>query len=68
MNREEFKIDFDAQIAKAVLLGVKTYTEIGQEFGVSHMYVIKVAKRHGLKRTVGKGSVAWKHKQIQKAS
>jgi hypothetical protein len=63
MNREEFKIDFDAQIAKTILLGVKTYNEIGQEFGVSHMYVIKIAKRHGLKRTVGKGSIAWKNKK-----
>jgi len=63
MNREEFKIDFDARIAKAIVLGVNTYTEIGQEFGVSHMYVIKIAKRHGLKRTVGKGSVAWKNKK-----
>ena len=65
MNREEFKIDFDAQIAKAIVLGVKTYTEIGREFGVSHVYVIKVAKRHGLKRRVGKGSPAW---QAQKVS
>ena len=63
MNREEFKIDFDTQIAKAIVLGVKTYTEIGQDFGVSHMYVIKVAKRHGLKRIVGKGSIAWKNKK-----
>ncbi len=63
MNRAEFKIEFDAAIAKAIVLGVKTFTEIGREFGVSHMYVIKIAKRHGLKRTVGKGSVAWKHKQ-----
>ena len=63
MNREEFKIEFDAAIAKAILLGVKTYTEIGREFGVSHVYVIKIAKRHGLKRTVGKGSVSWKNKK-----
>jgi hypothetical protein len=63
MNREEFKIEFDAQIAKAILAGVQTYTEIGAEFGVSHVYVIKIAKRHGLKRAVGKGSVAWKNEK-----
>jgi len=63
MNREEFKIDFDTRIAKTILAGVKTYTEIGAEFGVSHVYVIKIAKRHGFKRTVGKGSVAWKNKK-----
>ena len=63
MTKAELKLQLDNEIAKAILAGQKSYTEIGKEFGVWHGYVIAIARRNGFKRPVGKGSPCWKNRQ-----
>ena len=64
MNRQEFKLDFDNRMAKALMAETQTYDEVAAEFGVGRDYVMALIKRLGLKRrTAGKGSPAYRYKQ-----
>jgi hypothetical protein len=65
ITKAEYKLQLDPDIARAILAGVKTYEEIGKEFGVWHGYVINGARRNGIKRKAGRGSQAWKNRLLK---
>jgi len=66
MNIVEFRIEQEATLAKDLLAGIKTYEEIRLEYKVSPNRIVEVAKKYKIKRATGKGSVAWKNKQVPK--
>lgn len=67
MNISAFRIEQEAALAKDLLAGIKTYEQIRLEYQVSPNRICEIAKKYRIKRSVGKGSIAWKNKQAQKA-
>ena len=66
MNKKEFMVQLENEIATALVAGAKTHEEIAQEFGVTAKTVQLIGKRRKILRKRGMGSPAWKFKQAQK--
>jgi hypothetical protein len=68
MNKKEFKVQFENEVATALIAGTKTYTELAVEFGISEMSVYLIAKARKIRRKRGLGSSAAKFKRQQQAA
>jgi hypothetical protein len=69
MNKKQMKIELEIAIAKTLITDLhKTHDQIAENFGVGAPYVRKIAKRNSIIRKRGRGSPAWKLKQVKKAS
>ena len=63
MNKKEYLIQMENEIATALIAGAKTHEEIAQQFGVTAKTVQLIGKRRKIARKRGRGSPAWKFKQ-----
>lgn len=64
MNKEEFRISIDNEIATTIVKRKDlTYEQIAKLFGVGPMRIQQVAKMRGISRKRGAGSFAWRLKR-----
>lgn len=67
MNKKLQKAELDAALVKALVEDShKSYLQLAREFGTSINYVTGVVQKNNLSRKRGRGSPAWKSKQVQK--
>jgi transposase len=63
MNKKEFLIQLENEIAMALIAGTTTHEEIAQQFGVTGKTVQLIGKRRKIVRKRGRGSPAWRAKK-----